>query len=131
VDLTIPDDDGRVLGTIEHYGDPVHVTIPADVEKSQAFTIEVITYGGGCISQGNTEVQVDGLEAVVAPYDHDVSYQLPEDTVCTAELRLFTHRASIRFDRIGTASVSVYGMKKPGREIVTRRYTVEVRGSDE
>lgn len=46
VELAVPDDEGRVLGAIEHYGDPVQVEMPLRVSAGEPFTVTVTTYGG-------------------------------------------------------------------------------------
>lgn len=126
-DIARVGDDGRVIGTIEYYGDPVQVEIPTDATRGSEFTVTVVTYGGGCVSEGETETDIDGLNVVVTPYDYDVSGQLPPNGACTDELNLFEHETTLRFDRAGTATVVIRGQRKPSQEIFSVKRTIEVR----
>lgn len=51
-DFARPDEDGRIIGTIEHYGDPVRLDIPSEVAVRSAFRVTVGTYGGRLREQG-------------------------------------------------------------------------------
>ena len=115
----------RRVGTIEHYRDPVRVEAPASVAVGETFEVRVTTYGGGCIAQGDTEVAVGDLRAVVTPYDWE-TVSMPRNFACTSELRFYTHTAALRFDRAGTATVAVRGRERPGDRVFTveRRITV-------
>jgi hypothetical protein len=112
---------GRQLGVIAFYSDPIVIEVPDTVRRGQDFTVRVRTYGGGCISQGPTEVEVAGLRATVTPYDIDSG-----SGFCTSELRLFQHAATIRFDRAGDARVVVRGTRQPGDRPVAEERTVIV-----
>lgn len=114
----------RVLGVIDHHGDPVQVEVPAEVARGTDFQVAVVTYGGGCVSQGDTDVQIDGLSAVVAPFDIDVS---GPGVFCTMELRQFRHTATLRFDRPGTATIIFRGRRVPEGDVVSVERTVRVR----
>lgn len=59
----------RVFGTIEFYSDPVRVVVPSSVQQGQLFVVTVVTYGGGCIEKGETDVEVEALQAEIRPYD--------------------------------------------------------------
>ncbi|HEX6940552.1 MAG TPA: hypothetical protein VF158_14140 [Longimicrobiales bacterium] len=122
-------DDGprRVVGTIEHYGDPVRVEAPADVARGADFRVTVVTYGGGCLHQGDTEVEINGLSAVVTPYDIDVTPTVPPGGACTLELRQYRHDATLRFDRAGSATITFRGRRLPSGEIISVTRTVRVR----
>jgi hypothetical protein len=112
----------RVIGTLEHHGDSVVVSVPDTVAAGEAFTVAVRTYGGGCMEKGDTEVEVRGLRATVTPYDIRV-----EADVCTAILKLFEHTATLHFEGAGTAEVVMRGRKEPEGEILTVGRTVVVR----
>lgn len=127
VELAHPDEDGRVLGTLEHYRDPVRIDMPTSVPAGEPFEVKVTTYGGGCISQGEVEVEVRARRATISPYDHDSSLNLPPNTVCTAALMLFTHEAVLQFEEAGTARVTIRGQRRPSREVISVVRTVEVR----
>lgn len=114
----------RVLGVIDHHGDPVRVEAPAEVARGTDFQVAVVTYGGGCVREGDTDVEIDGLRAVVAPFDIDVS---GPGVFCTMELRQFRHTATLRFDRPGTATIIFRGRRVPEGDVVSVERTVRVR----
>jgi hypothetical protein len=95
-------------GIFEGFGQPVSVTIPDTVPVHTAASVVVMTYGGGCIfAKAFEQVSVEGLLAVVEPYDSvNVSC-----TVATAELRGFTHIAVVQFGEQGIATVRVVGQR--------------------
>lgn len=116
----------RVFGTLEHYGDPAQVEVPASVRRGQPFTVTVTTYGGGCIEKGETKVEVEGLRAEVRPYDYDTS---PLNGICNDELRIHKHAATLSFEEIGTAEVIFYGLKEDTSSVTqtSATRTLEVR----
>jgi hypothetical protein len=116
---TGPDDNHRI-GTISFYHDPVVVEAPRDVVRGQTFAVSVRTYGGGCVKQGPTNVAIAGGRAIVTPYDVDTGASL-----CTTELRLYTHEAMLRFDDTGTMTIAFRGLRQPeGTQIVEERTVV-------
>jgi hypothetical protein len=116
---TGPDDNHRI-GTIAFYHDPIVIEAPRDVVRGQTFTVSVRTYGGGCVLQGPTRVEMTGRQAIVTPYDIDTGYD-----ICTAELRLYSHEAMLRFDDAGTMTIAFRGLRQPeGSQVVEERTVV-------
>jgi hypothetical protein len=115
-------DTERRLGTIDFYSDPVRVSVPDTVFAGVAFNVGVVTYGGGCVTRGDTEAWVNGMESQVTVYDNERS----GGGVCTDELRMLEHTASLQFAQPGTATVRVRGWKEPEREEVTVTRTILV-----
>lgn len=119
----------RVFGTIEFYSDPVRVVVPSSVQQGQPFVVTVVTYGGGCIEKGETDVEVEALQAEIRPYDYDISPALPTNGGCTDELNLYEHTATLSFEETGTADIIFHGQKEDASGVtqtsVTR--TLEVR----
>jgi hypothetical protein len=94
-------------GVLEFMGYPVDVTVPDTVPVNTPASITVRTYGGGCIlGEAGEEVSVEGLLAVVEPYD-SVWVGSPG---CRADLRIFGHIAQVQFGQQGTATVRVVGL---------------------
>lgn len=104
----------RRLGVIDFYQDPVVIAVPDTVQAGAAFEVSVRTYGGGCITKGDTETQVEGLTAEVRPYDLHSGAE-----VCTDELRIFDHRATLAFEQAGLAEVRFHGREMPADSVVT------------
>ena len=107
------DDDGRRIGVITFYSEPVVIDAPTAARRGEHFEVRVRTYGGGCIRQGETSTAVEGLRAGVTPYDIDSGAG-----VCTSELRVFDHTARLRFDDTGPAIITVRGRRLPENELL-------------
>jgi hypothetical protein len=100
------------------------VVVPAQVTAGAHFQVNITTYGGGCERQGKTEVSVSQptRTADVTPYDEtNVAAE-----VCTQELKMFSHTATVRFEQPGTAVVRVHGVRLQDKAPVTVTRTVEV-----
>ncbi len=111
-------------GVIQFFEDTVRITLPDTVSANVAANISVLTHGGGCISQGETRVSVDGLLAVIEPFD---SIVVGDDLVCTLELRVFTHTVLLQFGQTGIATARVIGIREPGGDTISVDRTFVVR----
>lgn len=118
-------DASRRLGTIQFFDDPVRVVALDTVRAGVPFFVRVTTHGGGCVAQGDTEVEVRGSEARVTVYD--LASDPGSFGVCTADVRKYEHTATLQFPRRGVAMLRVRGWKyPPGEEVtVTRRIVVQ------
>jgi hypothetical protein len=116
----------RRLGVIAFYGDPVQIAAPDTVAVGAPAVVVVTTYGGGCISQGETEITAAGLVAEVRPYDYFVT-RLPSNGACPDVLYVYEHVATLRFWRAGRATVRVVGREEPGNTPRTVERTIVVR----
>lgn len=116
-------DGGPRLAYITGYDDDdPHVTVPATAQAGLAFTVRVRTYGGGCVSQGNTHVFLESATATIMPYDRHSGAE-----ACTQELELFEHAVDLTFDEPGIAHVTVRGREGGSDDTVTFTYEVEVQ----
>lgn len=114
----------RVPGTIAGYfgGDP-QITIN---QQGRTVSIHVVTYGPGCYRKGETEVEVEWLEANVRPYDDSPV----AGSLCTRDLVSFDHTATLEFDLSGTARIFVHGLtteSDPYGEPITIELTVPIQ----
>jgi len=122
--LTGPDHERR-LAVIEFTeSDPVEVEAPATATRGVAFEVAITTYGGGCVGQGDTDVEVSGLTATVEPYQLVVA---DEDVVCTQELRTYRNAAQVRFDQAGTGRIRFRGISRTAGGTITVERTVVVQ----
>lgn len=124
--FTGPDKE-RVIGTVTGFEpDDPQWSVADTVQPGDTVTVSVQTYGDGCFEKGGTEVEVDGLEATVTPYDIHVDRRCVERS-----LKTFNHVATVRFDSAGTARVTLRGRTRPlwrrAGEVVTFDQTVTVR----
>jgi hypothetical protein len=116
----------RQPAILRFYGDPVVLHVPDTVVVATPFQVAVRTYGGGCIDQGDTEVNVTGRAAAVRPYDIFVTY-LPPNHACTDDLRLYTHTPVLRIEERGPATVTVHGVAQPGDSVIAVQRAVYVQ----
>lgn len=114
----------REIGAIRYRDFDVDVTVPATARVGQPFTVRVITRAGGCSNADDTEVIVTGSNAVVTPYDIRTT---GTNLTCGDEDQVFTHLASVQFDLVGPATVTVVGRREPGDEEVRVVRAVEVQ----
>jgi hypothetical protein len=95
-------------GILEYMGYPVSVTVPDTVPVNTPASIAVRTYGAECIlAKGAEEVSVEGLLAVVEPYDS----LWVGSSGCRANLLTFGHIVELQFGQQGTATVRVVGLR--------------------
>ena len=114
---------GEQLGIIQILPvEPARVTVPETARRGEPFTVTVITHGGGCLSQGPTRVRRDGVTAEVRPYDVHTG-----GDACPADVQLYTHTATLRFDQPGPATVRVQGTGYPDGGVVTVARTVTIQ----
>jgi len=117
---------GMIGGT--NFTMDMKIEVPDSVLRRRPFDISVRTMGNGCVSFGGTEVQVTGRTVDFRPFDLDVGLDLPKNSVCTAILLFFEHRASVQFDEAGRVTVRLHGLFDSGsvqRDTVILR-TVEI-----
>lgn len=109
-------------GVIDFYQEPVVVEAPETVRAGAPFEVSVRTYGGGCLSKGETEVRKEGLSVDVRPHDIHSGAD-----VCTQELKMFDHRATVTLHDAGVAEIRFHGQAVPGDSavLVVRYVTVE------
>jgi hypothetical protein len=106
--------------------EPARITVPTEATAGVPIAVTVITMGGGCVTQGDTEAHVTGLAADVTPYDTFV-VSLPPNMACTDELRLFTHTTTVAFAAPGTAVLRIHGRAHPDVGLITVERTVQIR----
>lgn len=122
------DDGGRTItrpGTIAFYDHPEVIVVPDNVTAGVPFEVAVVTYGGGCVSAGETRGEANGLVARVSVFDEE--FVPGPEGGCTDELRRMEHRATLVLPRAGKARLEVRGWREPGREPLTAERAVVVR----
>ena len=125
-DLNSGPDRVRVLGSIAGYNDDdPQITLDPD---GRNVTVAVTTYGSGCHTLGETEVEISGLEAKITPFD----YTAAAGTGCDRMLRSFVHSVTLSFASEGTARIQVRGIDNRGSagDTLVIERAVELRISD-
>ena len=109
-------------GVIKHYADPVVLQLADSTTIGTPTIVAVVTYGGGCVRRGFVKAEVDGLTAIVEPYDS----VLVRAEVCSLELKQFWHEVSLQFRQRGTATLRLTGREEPTGRVFTVTRSVEV-----
>jgi hypothetical protein len=113
--------DEERLGLLEFYNDSSVISVPDTVDAGANFEVAFYTFGGGCISRGDTRVEVTGNTAVVTPLD------LNADGPCTLELQFLDHTTTVRLQVPGSGTLIVNGRAEPEDRSIQRVFTVFVR----
>lgn len=113
----------RVVGSLEW--DSKQVQIPDTMTAGVPSEIVFWTNGDGCVTGGETEVDIVGRSALVIPYDYLGG---PGSSCGIKPLRFFEHRAEVVFNDPGTAEVTIMYSSDGWyqRRFGYRYYTVEV-----
>jgi hypothetical protein len=123
-DLFYPDEavSERRLATIDYYSEQQAVEVPDTVSAGRVFLVRIRTFGGGCISKGDTEVAVEEQASTprveITPHDYEL-VELPRNTGCTDDLRTYDHWALPLLNRVGVATVVFCGRRKPENDQIT------------
>lgn len=113
-------------GVLEFYDDAPRIEAPATASVGAPVAVTVRTYGGGCIGRGPTSTAVQGLVAVIEPFD-SVVIRLPPNWACTLELRLLEHVATVQFAEPGTATIRILGRREPGDSPLSVERTIVIQ----
>ena len=112
------------MGFIEFsQGDPVNIELPEMVNRGEDFQVTVRTYAGGCEREiSRTNVRIDDMEALIVPYNVKTNSQS-----CTADMLFLNHVATLSFEQVGTATITVRGRSRVqgGTINVVRTVTVQ------
>lgn len=97
------------LGRVEFYDGPLRLEAPDSVEVGQPFVVAVETYGGGCISHEETEVEFTGEGAEFRPFDRR---SIPgKNGTCNDDLAYIPHEATLRFETPGSKEIRIHGRR--------------------
>ncbi len=115
----------RVVGEIDSFSQQDAIIVPASVQSRESFEVTVTTLGGGCMDQGETDVQVQGLRADITPYDYAIT---PLFGACLLYGEEYLHTTTLTFAEKGTATLFFHGRElttgKAGETTQTRTLTV-------
>ncbi|HEU0012217.1 MAG TPA: hypothetical protein VFQ45_00965 [Longimicrobium sp.] len=113
----------RYPGALEYYAEPALISVPDSVRVGETFSVNLATYSSDCIERSHTESSQSGLSGWVTPYDINRNLQ---SKGCGQAMRTHAHTAELRFDKAGTATVRVSGIRVPGQEQIAFQRTVVV-----
>lgn len=126
---TEPTDEGPIVvrrGVIKLGNEPVIVDVPPVADSGVTAVVTVITYGlEGCFRAAETRVSVDGLEALIEPYD--TVFRPGPDEACVALLGLVPHDVPLVFHRRGEATITIRGLEEPSFKQIEAKRVLPVR----
>ena len=116
----------RVVGEISSFSQENAIILPVSVASGEPFEITVTTLGGGCMEQGKTDVQLQGLRADITPYDYEIT---PLFGGCLLYGENYRHTATLSFAEKGTATLLFHGRRLEADKAVetTEMRTLTVR----
>jgi hypothetical protein len=96
----------RVVGVVDTEARlAAPIALPASARVGVAFTATVTTHGSGsCTRADGADVDIDGLNADVTPYDREA-----RRGVCTDDLAPYPRSVTLRFVTAGEARIRVLG----------------------
>ena len=104
---------------------PFLVEAPSAATAGQPFPVAVTTYGGGCIGEDTTVVDVSDHRADVVPYQR--VYQPTSNEACTLEARITRRQVRVVIPQAGEATVRFIGRGSPGGSLVFAERSVSIR----
>lgn len=124
--LPVPGATALRVGMVKLNGDTFLLEAPSSAAAGQPFTVAVTTYGGGCIGEDTTLVDVSGHRADVVPYQR--IFQPPTGNFgCTLELRITRRQVSVVIAQPGAATVRFIGRASPGDSLVSAERSVSIQ----
>ena len=90
---------------VQSESSPITFPIPGDVRRGVPVDVTVVTQGGGCEEQGDTEVAVGDGGVEIRPFDRT----RVSSRVCGAILKIFPHTVSVTFSEAGPAIIRAVG----------------------
>ena len=100
------------------------LAVPDTVMAGRAFIASAATAGGGCTTQGTTDVKIQGNLATITPYDYG-DMGIFDIVSCSLVRYIIFHEVTLHFRARGEAKVILRG--RYNGEMVTVSRTVWVR----
>jgi hypothetical protein len=96
-------------GLVIFFGDTAQISAPDSAARGATFQVLVPTFAGGCTRTiARTETTITGMLAEIRPYN-----ETRRADVCTDDLIILTHTASVHFDEPGLATIRVLAQQRP------------------
>lgn len=81
------------------------ITAPDTVSAGTAFEVQFTTFAGGCTrTVARVDVSTSGSVSAIHGYDHGSG-----GVVCTQDIFMLPHTATVQFEERGTATIQVIG----------------------
>ncbi len=112
-----------IIDPYYHHGYEVETNfaVSDSVYVGEPVLVGVATFGDGCRRMGTLNISVDGLQALVEPYD---SVCIPPSR--TRELRVLEYQSSFVFNQPGHATVWFMGLIHPEDTLGAHKVVIEV-----
>lgn len=104
-------DENRVVGVVVGITEvAAPIKLPGNARVGEEVPLIIYTaWHNGCARKGTLEIESEGESVTVTPYD------FVSEGLCTQQVQVFTHTASLRFDTPGTVEVTIRG--RPSRHV--------------
>lgn len=102
------DDSVVEVGVLQFHNDPVRILVPDTARPREAVLVQIVTYGDGCVSVEDTEVEPSEEGAEITPYDRR---RVGEGACPQIQLHL-SHDVQITFDTAGPKTIRVHGRRE-------------------
>ena len=125
------DDSSVDIAYVEYGGEPFTMNFPMTVAPSTSFSVEINTYGNGCVTDESTDLATDGDISTITPYNRR---EIPTGGGCPAILKTIVHTVSFEFSTLGPKLIRVKGRKLrigdadgPGGIEIQHEVTIDVQ----
>lgn len=115
----------RRVAVVYHHEDPAVLEVPETGRVGEPITVQVTTYGGGCVRDDTTVATVAGLQADIVPYQQ-IFTPGPRGG-CTRDLRITRRSVRVVFGTPGPARVRLIGRAQPGDSLIRLERQVTIR----
>ena len=107
--------------------DTLKINIRDSLPVNVTDTVTVLTLGGGCSSEGDTEVHAQSVDVfVIRPYDYRIPRESRGGTICPADIRWFSHQAPVMFTERGHKQIFIVGQEGSGDTLMAVRSILTV-----
>jgi hypothetical protein len=119
------DDSVVEIGVIEDHAIDIgpEIEVPTSIRRGEMALLRVTTYGGGCVSIEDTELDITANGAEITPYDRRTPPK------CLLILNHFKHDAHVSFSTLGAKTILVNGRSvaaDKSEQVVQRTFTMTV-----
>lgn len=118
-----------MLGVILGHPDvfPAVTEVPGTAVRGMSVEVTVVTYGGGCVERGPTEIEFVGGSAIITPLDYHLVAELGVVNVNCADIgKEFLHRAELVFNTAGEKEIIFRGLDQVTRDTTYISHTLTV-----
>lgn len=112
------------IGVLQIPGRDISISVPEIAERGETIQITLYTWGS-CATPARTEARVNGMNAIVTPYDttRRGTYANP----CPLGIGRLEHTATLTFNQVGTATVTIRGRRNVRGNVTEVVRTIDIQ----